>query len=592
MAAYRSSPIFRNVIRCIVLLFASTAFTHAQVPSIKANVTSSNAQVGEAIRLEVEIANVKSASPPAVVVDGLEIRFRGESSQFRMVNGDVSRKQIYTYSVVASKEGSYTIPAIEIETDGQILKTQPITINIKGGAPVPGDVEDKVTADETVFAEIRIEKKELYVGESVPLEFRLYILKPARGQLTNNPQLTGEGFSVQPFKGAVERGMELAGKEYGVAQFMSLVTATKAGKLTLGPVTVPMMVQTVDKGQQRGVYDQIFGGSLGPVREVKVEAPAVEITVKPLPAEGRPPGFSGAIGKFEFEAAGSPGRIQAGQPVEMKLWIRGRGNFDRVDAPPPSDPDHWQAYPPGDTFEPTDRIGYSGTKIFTQNMVPKLMGTVMPRYEFSYFDPEQKQYITLTSKSQPLVIDGKIEPVVEKTATPAAAEKPEEVKPKEPDILGISPHAGNIASFALPMSYGKIFTLLFLPLPVVLIAVGWRFRKPNPEAARKKALREEIRGHMKVMQEAKEVSSVVDAAVHALQCHVSLVSGMPVAQIEEAQILGVHTLPGDLENKLRQLFVRRSELLYMGVGKGGVIIRSEREQLLELVAEFGRSVAR
>jgi len=575
----------------LVFLITGALLRAADYPSLKSHVSSNTAQVGEAIRLIVEVSNVKSASPPAVVADGLEIRFRGESTQVNMTNGNFSRKQVYTYAVMAAKEGSYTIPAIEMEAEGQKLKTQPIAINIEGGSmPSPGNSDGGADASKSFFAEIHVDKKELYVGETIPIEFRLYIREPATGRLTNNPQLTGEGFSVQPFGHPSQRGVQLEGKQYGVAQFMSLITATKAGKLTLGPISVPLLVQTPERNS--GIYDQFFGGNLGPAREIKLEAPAIEVEVKPLPQEGRPEGFSGAIGKFEFEAAGSPGKIQAGQPVEMKLWIRGQGNFDRIGVPDIQEPDHWQVYPPGDAFEASDRLGYGGSKVFTQNVIPKVQTTSMPSYVFSYFDPEQKKYATISSRIQPLVVVGVIAPVVEESGPSSSVEKQEEAKPVAPDILGISPLAGNVGTFGISMSYGKLFTLLFLPLPFVLAIVGWHFRKPNPEIARKKALREEIGVHMKAVRDAKEIGSVVDAAVHVLQCHISLLKGGMPSQIEDAQIIEVGVSKGDLEKKLKQLFARRSELLYMGAGSEGGILRTEREQLLELMSEFERSVSR
>jgi hypothetical protein len=124
------------------------------------------------------------------------------------------------------------------------------------------------------------------------------------------------------------------------------------------------------------------------------------VKILSLPTENRPASFTGAVGQFDLAAETTPTQTAAGDPVTLKLKISGTGNFDRVTAPAVEKSDAWKTYKPSAKFEPGDSAGFSGTKNFEQALVPTQMGKLeIPALEFSYFDPEKKQYVTSTTSS-------------------------------------------------------------------------------------------------------------------------------------------------------------------------------------------------
>ena len=94
----------------------------------------------------------------------------------------------------------------------------------------------------------------------------------------------------------------------------------------------------------------------------------------------------------------TPTDCTAGDPIMLRLKVSGSGNFDRVDLAGLPTSSDWKAYKPSARFEPSDSAGYEGTKTFEQAVVPLRSGTgQIPAISFSYFDPNQQEYLTRTT---------------------------------------------------------------------------------------------------------------------------------------------------------------------------------------------------
>jgi hypothetical protein len=59
---------------------------------------------------------------------------------------------------------------------------------------------------------------------------------------------------------------------------------------------------------------EVFGNMLstGDVRQTTVSTQATRLEVKPLPKDGQPENFSGAIGQFSLQATAAPKQAAAG----------------------------------------------------------------------------------------------------------------------------------------------------------------------------------------------------------------------------------------------------------------------------------------
>ena len=59
------------------------------------------------------------------------------SSNFSMINGEVSRSTTYTYYLQADREGTFVVPAFGIETSTGWQQTEPIKVTVRAGATPP-----------------------------------------------------------------------------------------------------------------------------------------------------------------------------------------------------------------------------------------------------------------------------------------------------------------------------------------------------------------------------------------------------------------------------------------------------------------------
>jgi hypothetical protein len=68
-------------------------------------------------------------------------------------------------------------------------------------------------------------------------------------------------------------------------------------------------------------------------RDAVVEGRPLALTILPLPEEGRPPDFTGAVGQFTVRAEARPRTLKPGEILKLALHIEGDGNFGFFDPP-------------------------------------------------------------------------------------------------------------------------------------------------------------------------------------------------------------------------------------------------------------------
>ena len=575
---------FRVVGLLALLLPLCAALAESRV---RGTLSSASVSVGEAVEYDLIIeGDAAPDNPPVPAVDGLELRGTSQSSQLSIVNANVSRRVTFTYTLIAKREGRFTIPALEVRVGGRVLKTLPVTLTV-----TPGEAANE--AGDLAFAKISLPKRSLYVGEVAPLEIRLYLNAEARWDLRNSPALEGDGFSILPLGKPAQREVELAGKRYHLVTFSTVITPARAGKIGIGPVPLNLAVSKMGRNQPR--YD-LFAPRFGPAQEMSVNAPALEIQVSPLPVEGRPDSFSGAIGKFEFAAQGTPDRVKLGEPVSMTLTIKGSGNFDRIGQPPLAEPEGWTAYSAKQKFDDGGSGGTEGVKTFELPVTPTAKKSTMPVFAFSYFDPEAAQYVTLKSAPAPLSVEG--EPLTAVRPAPAETTRPEppkaEPKGLAQGLLGNLPDIGPAsAAFAPSLSPAVFFSMMFAPVPVAFALFAWRRRRSDEKLARLAALRRERAALLSQVKGAAGRAEVLDAAVKAMRLQTQLENDDAQADDDADALLGSRELDAETGKSLREIFEARTELLYAGGARASDHISDrERDRVMELIGEFEKSPRR
>lgn len=204
--------------------------------------------------------------------------------------------------------------------------------------------------------------------------------------------------------------VRMNGKRYIKADVKKLALfPTAPGNYTIQPGSLKVSIRQESQGTNP--FDEFFsdsfftGGAFFARRENRLLVPPpIQLVVKPLPENGKPAGFQGAVGNFRFSASIDRDRVKQNEPVTLKMVIEGEGNIETITRPKVPELTGFKVYD-ADTnsklYQTENVIG--GTKSFEVVFIPKDEGSsFIPPIEFSYFDPRQEKYVTLRTPNFPI----------------------------------------------------------------------------------------------------------------------------------------------------------------------------------------------
>ncbi len=183
--------------------------------SVTASLTETTTAVGQPVQLQLKISGARNATPPdRIEVRGLDINYSGQSTQVQMLNFNVTMSVVHTYTVVPQRAGAFVIPALEVTVDGKKFATSPVTLNVGTGAVGGGGGSGGGSGGRLAFAELVVPKQTAYVGEAIPVEFRIYVDSRVRWQTNEQPTIPGEGFTIQKLTNPAQNQTQRDGKQY------------------------------------------------------------------------------------------------------------------------------------------------------------------------------------------------------------------------------------------------------------------------------------------------------------------------------------------------------------------------------------------
>lgn len=410
----------KGVFLAAAYLFAASLVAVAQ--DVTTQLSSQQTRVGQPVQMMVTVTGGRAELPQTLSVNGLQVNLAGQrsssSAQFGSGGFQSTTSTTYIYLVVPQFEGEFMIPSFDVTVGGRAFQTKPMRLSVgnagaSGQAPptqsAPGQPQQPRSSSSSssntrpYFAELILTKKKAYVGEVVPAELRFYFSSRMSGQLGDRPNFGGEGFTVQKFSNAARREQVIDGETFQVFSFQTSLTPVKIGTLTIPPAKLDARLQVPGSAPQ-GLPD-IFG-NLGSMfsqsQDVAIETKSTSIEVLPLPKEGRPEDFSGAIGQFTMDVTASPKKTEPGEPVTLAAVIAGEGNFEAMSAPTLTGDEEWRSYPPAEKITTADSIGFTGEKKFDFTLVARKDQTLTPGISFSYFDPDASKFETIVQPPLPV----------------------------------------------------------------------------------------------------------------------------------------------------------------------------------------------
>ncbi len=456
----------------------------AGAASFTATLDRDSLTMGESATLALTFEGGSPSSVPTLNVPGLQITQVGNSQNYSFINGAISSTVTVSFFVKPQRDGEFTIPALTAEIAGQQLATEPLKLTVgKVAAPSPDAVN---SGSEVAFLKLNFPKPKMFTGESTVMRLELYL----RDEVQNfgNFQFTSanpDGFSVGK---SVElpnqrRRAQIGNRIYTMIPYSVALTAVKTGAYPLGPFTANLVIV-------------LPGGVFGEQRQVALATETMNVETLPLPTENRPANFNGAIGDFTMTATAGPTAVTLGDPVTVRVQISGHGSMDTITLPPQETWREFKTYPPTAKLETSDPFGQRGRKSFEQIVSP-LNADVheLPALTFSFFNPDEGKYHTLTQAAVPLTVR-----TAETSPLPVLAAKknstPETASP--PDILPIKEKLGELAITSVPLLARPLFLAAqAVPLLALLAAFVWRKRTDslanNPRLRRQRAVAQLVR---------------------------------------------------------------------------------------------------
>lgn len=400
----------KNFIYIVIFMFSCTV-VQAQV-KFDAKVSKKRLGINERLRIDFEMnQDGDNFNPPDFrgfkVVGG-----PNQSVSNSWINGKRSYSKTYSYFLSPEKRGAVTIGQATIEISGEVYKTLPIDVEVTAAVAVPKDGNNaEYVASENVHLVAEVSDANPYLNEAITVVYKMYVSKDvsitSSWREIDTPKY--EDFWSQNIDSQGNYKVydgKYKGEDYRYVVLRTTVLyPQKTGKLSIEPLTLDVPIDV--PGNRR----DLFGRRLTTRVNKTISAGNRTITVKPLPIEGKPDGFAGAVGNFQFKLSTNKNSLDANEALELKTTVSGDGNLKLFDLPSLKLPSALEVYEPErDEKVRTNRSGMTGSIADTYTVVPQFKGVYPIRpLTFSYFDPKTETYKTITS--QEIVINVENGPV-------------------------------------------------------------------------------------------------------------------------------------------------------------------------------------
>ena len=598
-----------------LLAFLPLAHLLAASASVTAVLTNSETVVGQPVQLQIKVSGSASARPPGEIsVDGLDIRFSGQSQLLEGRNFQFTYSYIYNYTVMPTKAGTFKIPPLTVQAGGESFRTPELSLQVADASaqsPRSNRSGGSIDPSKIAFVELTLSKTTAYVGEMIPAVVRLgFNVRTPVESLGNGVEITGQGFTAQKMREPRQTIETIGGKTYQTFTFKTALSPARSGKIEIGPVQLNPVVRIPrtparNPNMPRDLFDlndpfmdNFFRDPMftpSTPTEIKLKSEAVTLEVKALPP-GAPPDFGGAVGNFTMTTDAKPKAAQVGDPFTITAKITGRGNFDRVTGPSFEDEKGWHKYPPSSEFKQDDDIGISGIKTFETVLSANERKDKIPAQLFSYFDPVKEQYVTLRGEAIPVRVEGGAAPAPAPSSpanqapasTPATATAPAP-SPKPQGILNqITELPAEPQSFTPLFARRSFWLAQLVPLLFLLGFVGWKMRQAhlgNRDAQRREALQSEATALQRSLRgEDVPPQEYFSRASRAVQLKTALARGVDPNLVDAETAAAAFRADEDTRRRLQRLFEKSDEARYSGGQNGIRLLPPEtRQEVLELI---------
>lgn len=387
----------RTLFLAFVLMIPGIALAQVQ---FEAKASKSKLGVNERLRVDFTMNEDGDNFNPPSFSNFTVVAGPNQAVSNSWINGKRSYSKTYSYFLAPKKRGKFTIGQAEITIEGNVYKTTPIEVEVTAAVEEPTDGNNsEYIASENIHLVAEISNTSPFLNEAITVVYKLYVsprINVSDWRQIDNPTFSdfwSQNIDMQRLQ--VESG-EYKGEPYRfVVLRKTVLYPQKTGKLDIEPLTLSVSVEV--PGNRR----DIFGNRFYETVDKTIAAGKRTIDVKPLPQEGKPAGFTGAVGKnLRFKVTANKQELNATESLQARVQVSGQGNLKLFDLPALTVPSAIEQYEPEYTEDVNTTLGgMQGSISNTYTLVPQTRGKYpIPPVSFSYFDLNSETYKTLTSE--------------------------------------------------------------------------------------------------------------------------------------------------------------------------------------------------
>lgn len=421
---------FKRTILVIFVLGLMISGLVAQ-PAVQLHLSDQTIGSKDALQVTYEFKNISQPQMPDVSFADWDVNGPSISQRTSIINGNATSSYSYIYTLYPKHIGTLKVPGITYDYNGKPLVCHDQTVKVVQkehvkkkqsvgtdpfgsllqsipampgmglpsdifGSPSapppssgvivhPGEGYDQAAARD-FFIKITPSKKTFYVGEPILVDYEFFgavncSWKPQRFPSFNGFSVTDIERNLYPYDVKVN-GRSYRARGIRKAQLVAL----KTGDLPLDSASVQVQTTFIDAGNPADRNDAT----------AIIKSKPMQVTVLPLPTQGQPADFSGAIGQFTIRATVDNNKLPAGENNRLHIHITGTGNLDGVSLPDINWPSDIQAYDAKDS-QSVNKTNFPMERSLDFE-VPfignKEGGVKIPPIVFNYFNPDTKKYAT------------------------------------------------------------------------------------------------------------------------------------------------------------------------------------------------------
>lgn len=470
----------------LLYTFLSSIAVLAQEDEVTFEVNVSKEKLGINERLRVDFTMNRDGDDfVAPDFNGFEVLMGpSQAISSSWINGKRTYSKTYSYTLAPTKRGTFTIKQATVVVSGKTYKSLSKKIQVTAAVAQPnGERTVDDVADENLHLVAEVSKTNPYLNEAISVVYKLYVspaINVTNFRALDNPKYNNFWSQDMPVTKYDIKNGTYQGKPYRYVVLKRVVLyPQKNGSLEIEPLSLEISLEVPTNRRD------FFGGRVYKNTSTVVSAGKRAINVKPLPENGKPEDFGGAVGDFDFAVTTTKTSLNASESLQARVEVSGKGNLKLFQLPEPVLPSALEVYEP--EFNENVRTTLAGMEGRVSNnytIVPAYKGKYpIPEISFSYFNPKLGKYITKNSNEILVnVIQGPANSA--SAATDASKDNNKRTVVSTGSQFNFIKTKANLVPIGAKSFFGSLTFYLLWLLPLLLIPIAILFGKKREAIAR------------------------------------------------------------------------------------------------------------